>query len=85
MLLYRVRRTRRVVGIIFCYCFAYYGVTLLWLFEMVTVLAPVTGEVGAALIMTGAIAVICLIMAAAHSLPMLLFRRARTGSAADCL
>lgn len=84
MLLYRVRRTRRVVGIIFCYCFAYYGVTLLWLFEMVTVLAPVTGEVGAALIMTGAIAVICLIMAAAHSLPMLLFRRARTGSAADC-
>lgn len=84
MLLYRVRRTRRVVGIISCYCFAYYGVTLLWLFEMITVLAPVTGEVGAALIMTGAIAVICLIMAAAHSLPMLLFRRARTGSAADC-
>lgn len=84
MLLYRVRRTRRVTGIIFCYCFAYYGVTLLWLFEMVTVLAPVTGEVGAALIITGAIAVICLIMAAVHSLPMLLFRRARTGSAADC-
>lgn len=84
MLLYRVRRTRRVVGMVFCYCFAYYGVTLLWLFEMITVLAPGTGEVGAAFIMTGAIAVICLIMAAAHSLPMLLFRRARTGSAADC-
>lgn len=85
VLLQQRHKTRRVFCYTVIFCLAYYSLTLLWLYELVPVLAPNTGTVGAYIIMTLAVLAVSLIMGLAHALPMTLLSRALRGKVYDCL